>query len=199
MNNKNISHLALVEAGFHLCSRKGVYLVNIDQEISPAFIPSIIRSKGKIRFSGGMGIYFNEFEIGWRNTLSRAEKSADNTLPLLISIENFLELSKFGVFILSDIEECIFNNAKIIFGHCSLLPGSFDELRSSIKNCLLLNKRIEQYIHYYSEIDENNIYFSKSASFFLWINNKYPHIGSELLSCVDKNTRILISRFGRNI
>jgi len=190
----------LVEAGFFCPWRKrNIFLVNESLEIAPAFIPRILRRDGRIQVSGGMGIFFNEFEERWRATLTKEEVKVDKTLPLIISIENFAELNDAGVFIYTDDSADVEKISNILFLHCSMFPKSVEELKSSISCCRILGKSVSQYLHYFSCFDDSNIYFKKSASFVFWLQMRWPELGEMLLSCVEGYTRSLIVRNRREV
>lgn len=187
---------SLAQRGFRVLDRqRHILLVNVDSEVSPAFIPVIRRCRGHYRISGGFGLYVSEFEGIWRKAITKEELKVDRTLPIIISIENFAELNDAGVFRPLDSVEAVEKVSRLIFELCSSMPQSVERLLQDISECSLLGKDFERYIHYFSDIDSSNIYFRKSAAFIHWASAKWPDVGQAMSACLHARTRSLVARY----
>lgn len=113
-------------------------------------------------------------------------------MPLIISIENFEELNDKNIFSYTSHMDDLPYIAREVFCQCSLLPKSVDDFCISLQQCNILGKRVVEFFHYFSPIDNSNIYFDKSASFFCWVRGRYPELGERLFSCVDLSMKYLI-------
>lgn len=199
MDAKSIE-IQLLNAGFLLDDvRNGVYIIGKNDAISPAFIPNIISRVGKLQVGGGIGLYFENFEKKWRESLSRKERRIDRSLPMIIAIDNFMEFVDAGVFRPISSDDEIKRTANTIYNKCLELPRSIDDFSECLDSCIMLNKQIFQYIHCYSEIDEVNFYFSKSASFMFWLETQWPELSRKMFDCLDKRTSNMMSIYRRDM
>jgi hypothetical protein len=200
MMDRKLIDLYLIDAGFILDNiRKSVYILEKNKDISPAFVPNITSRMGKLQIGGGIGLYFEDFEIEWRNSLSKEDRKIDRSLPMVIAIDNFIELVDNGIFRPTDNNKEIERIVSVLFDKCSTLPNSIDDFSRCLDACNILNKNVFQYIHYYSEIDEGNLYFSKSASFTFWLGVRWPELPDKILSCLDSRTSNLMLRYRRDL
>lgn len=188
-------HRAIVDSGFRpSLKRNNLYLSGADGPVMPAFVPNITRRKGRAQIGGGVGIYLDEFEEIWRSRLNKKELSLDNTLPLILSVDNFIELLNDGIFRGKDNYEDLKFDARCILAICEKLPNSISDLEMCFDRCAISGKKVCQYVHYFSDIDKYNLYFSKSASFYFWMNARWPSLACKFIACLDKKNRDLILR-----
>ncbi len=199
MDRKSIK-THLLNAGFILDDiRNVVYIVEKNDEISPAFIPNIISRMGRLQVGGGMGLYFENFEKKWRESLSREERRIDRSLPMIIAIDNFMEFIDAGIFRPINNDSEIQRTAITIYNKCLELPRSIEDFSEHLDSCNILNKKVFQYIHYYSEVDDGNLYFSKSASFVFWLEDRWPELSRKMLDCLDKRTSSMMLKHRRDL
>lgn len=191
---------SLFQCGFHAHSRqKHILLVSPDSEVSPAFTPVIMRRRGQFRITGGFGLYAAEFEENWRKTLSREELKVERTLPIMISIENFAELNDVGVFRDLSTENEVEVVSALLFEYCSLMPQSVEALLSDLRTCSILGRKFADYIHHFSDVDDSNIYFRKSATFLHWASVRWPGAGDAMSACLDSRTKLLVAQYHHQI
>lgn len=200
MMDRSILDIYLINSGFVLDNiRKRFYIIGKNKDISPAFVPNVISRRGELQIGGGIGLYFEDFEIKWWNSLSKEDRKIDRSLPMIIAIDNFIDLIDGGIFRPTNNNKEIDSIAKLLFKKCSELPNSIDDFSECLGECSILSKNISQYMHYYSEIDEGNLYFSKSASFVFWLGERWPGLSDKILRCLDKHTSNLVSRYRRDL
>jgi len=199
MDRKSVE-ICLLNAGFILDDiRNYVYIVEKNAKISPAFIPNVFSRKGRLQIGGGIGLYFDNFEKKRAETLSREERKIDRSLPMIIAIDNFIELIDAGVFRTVNSVDEIQNVADVIYEKCLGLPNSVEDFSRCLEFCNILDKQVAQYIHYYSEVDDKNLYFSKSASFVWWLENLWPELANKIIGCLNRRTVTMMDRYRRDL
>lgn len=175
---------ALQFAGFSPCARKsGLFLLNGDLPVTPAFLCLTIRRNRKIRLSGGVGLYFQEFECLWDESISKSEKRAGFTLPLIMDISNYMTLIDNHVFSFADEFEEIADHARHVYNLCLKLPCSIEEFDQILISRKLIGKNVHNYFHIgYHEDDD--IFFRKSVGFIRWFSNRWPEFSQHMHRCL---------------
>jgi hypothetical protein len=173
-----------VDSGFvRLSGNPTLFLVGQPKVVTPAFYCSIFKRAGAIQLGGGVGLFVHDFEIMWRDSLSKEDARLDATLPLIRLVDNYLELSDGGALRFYDIE-----NIKIagqqIYDLVRQLPSSLDELAEALEKGKLLDHPVSDYLHIFDYYDDGNIYFRKSSRFVYWFIDAFPQLSTQLLRCL---------------
>lgn len=178
-------NVALELAGFCRSSRTTkLFLIDDKSPITPAYYCLVNRKKGKVQFGGGFGTYFREFEQLWHDSLSREERKLDLTLPLIMSIDNYLELVDEEVFRFSDTFDEILDHALRIYNFCLKFPKSIEEFDKALMDGAMLGKRVSDYLHMFDYYESDNLYFRKSASFVRWFADAWPEQAPHMHRCL---------------
>jgi hypothetical protein len=181
--------LAVEASGFFLVNRRNlVFLVGADSLISPAFVARITRQNNRVRLSGGIGLYFAEFENAWRRHARLRQATHAFTLPLILPVENFAELSE-NVFLLSDDVDDIKSSAQEVYELCRRLPASKTSFIEALRHGSLASKPLSDYLHVFPYHSSENVYFQKSAFFIKWLGNECPSSANHLLEALNEYQR----------
>lgn len=178
-------YTALELAGFHRSTvRPRLFLTDGGSTVSAAFYCGEVKRRGQIRFSGGVGVVFPEFEDKWNASLSKKEQREDSTLPLIMALDNFEYLIENRVFRYSNNFDDLLTSARHINVLCSKLPSSIDEFGSALGECRLLGKPVSEYLHIFDYHADDNLYFRKSSEFILWFLDRWPNLADQMYKCL---------------
>lgn len=179
-------YTALTRAGFHRPrkDRPTLFVVDDSKSVSGAYYCALHRRQRMVRFGGGIGLYFKDFERMWENSVSSDEKRLDHTLPIILAIGNFMPLIDSGALDFFCDMSTMFDNAKNIHTSVFALPQSFEELSTSLSMCALLDIPINEYLHLFYYSTDESLYFRKSKTFISWLADSRPEIACLLYGCL---------------
>lgn len=163
--------------------RPNLFLVEKARTVTPAYYCSLLRKQGKVQLSGGLGLFFREFEDMWSSSISRDDRRIDATLPLIMFISNYLELIDGAALRYYDLED-IKHAARQIYDFTSRLPFSPIALDKALSEGELLGKPVSSYLHIFGYHEDDNLYFRKSACFVHWFMEKFPHFAEHMRRCL---------------
>jgi hypothetical protein len=183
----------LSDCGFAAVPGKpGLFLVEEARTVTPAYYCSLLRRRGKVQLSGGVGLFFREFEEMWRDSISKEDRRIDATLPVGMLIDNYLELIDGAALRYYGLEDLKYAACQI-YGLASRLPASPIALDKALSEGKLLGKPISSYLHIFGYHEDDNLYFRKSVCFVHWFMEKFPHYASHMRQCL---TRPQLQRLG---
>ena len=177
---KDLLDSVFASVGFYNGTRPNLFFTDKDRPIIPSYYRTILRKSGKPSLSGGIGLYFTEFEKEWRRLLTPDERRLDCTLPLITMIENFPILLEGGVFKPADNSIDLADRVIKIYDLCRELPRTVDEFCQCLQRSELLGRPVSEYVHIYDYFDNHNLYLRKSTSFVLWFTRASPHCASDM-------------------
>jgi len=181
---RNSVYDILSDCGFVAVRRKpGLFLVEEPQEVTPAFYCTLLRRQGKVQLSGGVGLFFREFEKMWRDSISREEARIDTTLPIGMFISNYLELIESAALRYYDLEDIDYA-ARQIHDLTRRLPDSLDAFDEALSDGELLGKPVSNYLHIFDYNEDDDLYFRKSACFIDWFMKTFPQFAEHMRQCL---------------
>jgi len=184
VNDRSVM-VALQLAGFSPCSTNPrLFLVDGNLSITPAFLCLTIKRSRKIRLSGGVGLYFREFERIWDDSISKTEKRFNFTLPMIMAIDNYMTLIDNGVFSFTDDSEEIADYARQIYNLCAKFPCSAEEFGQVLIARKMIDKNVSDYFHIFGYHEDDNIFFRKSVGFIYWFLDRWPEFSQDMFRCL---------------
>lgn len=163
--------------------KPGLFLVEEARTVTPAFYCRLLRRRGKVHLGGGVGLFFRDFEKMWSNSISREERRIDFTLPLIMLIDNYLELidgDALGYYDLEDLDD----PARQIYDLTRRLPASPNALDNALAEGELLGKPVSNYLHIFAYNEDDNLYFRKSSCFIHWFMENFPQFAEHMRQCL---------------
>lgn len=160
-----------------------LFLVEKPRTVTPAFYCRLLRRQGQVQISGGVGLFFREFEKIWSDSISREDRRIDATLPMGMLIDNYLELIEGDALGYYDIEDIEYT-ARQIYDLTSRLPASPIALDKALSERELLGKPVSNYLHIFDYHEDDNLYFRKSVCFVHWFMERFPHYAGHMRQCL---------------
>lgn len=186
MDRKEI-YSALYMAGFSQGPRNQLFVVDCDLPVTPAYACNIISKKGKFILSGAIGIYVKEFESIWLGSLSSDERLIDRTLPVIMAIENYIELINLGVFdTINEFDDAI-DLSLCIYRFCKNFPASKNEFHKALISGQVVGRPVSEYLHIVDYFDDDNLYLRKSVAFIRWIDINWPELSQDMRRCLTRS------------
>lgn len=143
----------------------------------------MLRRQGKIQLSGGLGLFFREFEKIWSDSISKEERRIDATLPIGMLIDNYPELNESGALRYYDLEDIDYA-ARQIYDLTRRLPASPAALDKALAEGKLLGKPVSDYLHIFDYNKDDNLYFRKSVCFVHWFIENFPDYATHMRRCL---------------
>jgi len=163
--------------------KRGLFLIEEARTVTPAYYCSLLRKQGKVQLSGGLGLFFREFEEMWSDSISKEDRRIDATLPIGMLVDNYLELIDGAALRYYDLEDIKYA-ARQIYDFTSRLPASPIALDKALSEGELLGKPVSNYLHIFGYHEDDNLYFRKSVSFVHWFMEKFPHFAEHMRQCL---------------
>jgi len=160
-----------------------LFLVEEPRTVTPAFYCTLYRRRGKVHLGGGVGLYFREFEEMWSASISKEERRIDFTLPIIMLIDNYLELIEGGALRYYDPED-IEDAASQIYNLASQLPTSPEALGKALSDRELIGKPVSNYLHIFDYNASDDLYFRKSVCFVHWFMERFPAYAWHMRQCL---------------
>lgn len=163
--------------------KPGLFLVEEPRTVTPAFYCTLLRRQGKVQLSGGIGLFFREFEKIWSDSISREERRIDATLPIGMFISNYLELIESEALRYYDLED-LEDAARQIYDLTRRLPASPDAFDKALSESELLGGPVSNYLHIFDYNEDDDLYFRKSACFIHWFMETFPKFAEHMRQCL---------------
>jgi hypothetical protein len=177
-------HDILSSCGFVAAPGKaGLFLVEEARTVTPAYYCSLLRRGGRVQLSGGVGLFFREFEEMWSDSISKDDRRIDATLPLIMLIDNYLELIDSAALRYYDLKGIEYASCQI-YDLINRLPTSPIALDKALSEGQLLGKPVSNYLHIFGYHEDDNLYFRKSACFVHWFMERFPHFAGHMRQCL---------------
>jgi hypothetical protein len=188
--NNHLFFSVLQASGFYRdSSASNLFLIDKSQPVTPAYRCRINRKGGRVQFGGSYGMYFLEFERTWRDSLTKAERKLDFTLPLVMLIDNYMELVENGVFTFSECLSEVSQYASQLYRTCLKLPMSIGEFNIALIDQTMLGKPLSDYLHIFDYHADGDLYFRKSERFVRWFADTWPEQAQALYRCLTASQR----------
>lgn len=176
--------VAIFNSGFNqLLGYNRLLLIGDMNVINPAFYCRLIKRRHQVRLGGGLGIFFGDFEHIWTKAISAKERKLDSTLPIVMLIDNFIELIDDRVFRYVD-APCIEHSLRKVYTLTLRLPRTLDEFVTVLETKTLLGKPLHSYLHIRDYNEDSNLYLRKSVEFVNWFVQTYPEFADKLIECL---------------
>jgi hypothetical protein len=161
-----------------------LFFIDAERELTPAYSCMISRKNHRVRWGGGVGLYFREFERDWRKSLSAVQRRADVTLPMTMLLDNYVRLLGDEFFSYEGDQNEICVRARLLYRLCALFPKSIHEFMLALESKEIVGKRISDYMHIFDYHVGDSLYLRKSVAFVHWFTEKWPSSTDKIYACL---------------
>lgn len=170
------------------------YVLSLDYDVCGTYLPHIINRQGFFRFGGSVGLWCQDFESNWQNRIKKIERKFNRTVPFVINIGNFHDLSCTEI----NNYHSTFNNAVSSLDEIKKLVESFPKNMIDLKNIFRKSNFRNISIVDFLMIDEfrdlKELYMLKSVHFLSYLCSVDRDYVEIILSLFSKEKLKVISR-----